>query len=199
MDIKARIMEIYGDAVPYQNWLRPPLNELPAQVHSTQEKLDIVGPYCADGSVLDYGCANGALLLELDATIELGIGFDLDSKAIEAATVAALYYDASLNFTTDTLELWGTDVTLFLSVWKHIRYHHGTDYANDRLRTLADYCDVLLFDAGISGAPTDLGATLKPNDVPDLVRAHTDFTSIMLAGAYTDNLRIRREIWVCQR
>lgn len=205
MGVNEAIMEAMDGEVPYQDYLYPPLDELPSQLESTKQKADILGTLAWNGkSVLDVGCANGSLSLILSNLGAKVTGIDTNTKAIQAAIIAGIYCQSSASFIVEDVQHIITlghryDIIIFMSVWKHIRYHKGSGVANEILRNLGEMCSTLIFEAGLHDAATDLGSPISRTQVPRLLCNYTSFPNLELAGYFVDNLSIRRDIWKAWR
>jgi SAM-dependent methyltransferase len=212
MDIIKEIMgvmkgseELYSGL--YQDYLQDPLCELPAHVRTTRQKIEMLEKVLPikGQTILDVGCANGALDIELALQGAYVRGLDHDEKSIKIANMAAVYLDLPVEkaffwvedaenvVRSDYDHLY--DVVLFLAVWKHIRWRNGLEAANQTLTRLSKLAPVMIFDPGLSDSGTDLGSPIAKTQVPRLICENTDYPHIELISNFKDNLNIEREVW----
>jgi SAM-dependent methyltransferase len=188
----------------YQNYLMPPLCELPAHVRTTKQKLDMLTKAIPINGqrILDIGCANGALDLELVRLGATVIGIDQSEKSIRIARLAAMHLDLPMTFylgDAETIQEGTFDVVLFMAVWKHIRWRNGMDAANATLARLSNLAPVMIFDPGLSDSGTDMGSPISHTQVPRLICECTDFPHMEMISNFIDNMNIEREVWKCWR
>jgi SAM-dependent methyltransferase len=189
-----------ANGVAYQDYPWHPFDAIPAAFRTTQRKLDIIKRVVRlkEKTVLDFGCANGAVTIGLALEGAKVYGVDVEPAQLGAGRIVARSLGVDVQFSTQA-SLAHCDAIIYLSVWKWTVRHQGRKVADAQLRRLSESCDVLLFDAGVGDCGTDLGVGLKVSEVPTLVLRATPMANIAKAGAFVDNNNIPRTIWKCLR
>jgi len=177
----------------YNNFLRPPLDVLLALNTSTLDKVTAILPDIQSGmTVLDFGCANGAIGLELAHHGAEVWGYDIDPRQLAIAEIAAEIYGLPNYHIFDSWRSF--DVIVDLNVWKWIVRWAGRAAADERMMRHRKHCSILFFDAGVSGVGTDVVDGCHEGTAAEVLKA-AGWPRIESVKVYVDNINVRREIW----
>lgn len=198
-----------NDGKLYQDYPWAPLNKLPAHRHNTAKRLEFLlkalGDDVASKTILDIGCANGALSIGMALQGAYVYGYDWNSTEVRIAKLAAITMNISgwTAFTSSEPGYLASiegqyDICLFLSVWKWMVRYRSVKMANSILRRVSDHCGILLFESGITDSGIDLGIGYAQSDFPAILQAHTRYTEFEMVGLMPkDSQNVDRQLWRC--
>lgn len=199
-----------NDGKLYQDYPWAPLSKLPAQRHNTAERLEFLlsslGHEAAGKSILDLGCANGALSIGMALRGARVTSYDWNATELALASLAADVMKVSRRVSFRQVDLaflsltgQHYDVCLCLSVWKWIVRSHGVFVAHSMLSEISQHCTVMLFESGLTNSGIDLGIGYAQSDFPAILQAHTHYTKFEMIGLMPkDWMNVSRQLWKCQ-
>jgi SAM-dependent methyltransferase len=194
----------------YQDYPWEPLNELPAKRASTAARLEFLGPLAdwQDRTVLDVGCANGAISIGLAKFGARVTGWDWNPSDLAVAKAAAKVLGVDVKFLDRDIIFAGVrqlanidkgpwDIGVYLSVWKWIAWRNNLQSANQTLTDLGRCCKMLIFESGLTGTGIDLVQT-RMDEVEPMLREHTNYDNIEMVGCFPrDDQQVDRPVWRC--
>lgn len=190
----------------YQDYPWPPLDTLPAKRETTAERLQFIGDNClafpwTGMSVLDIGCANGALSIGFAKAGATVTGWDWNKADLDVAKDAAKQLGVSVKFQERSIEggiregRW--DIIVYLSVWKWIAWRAGIGTANETLSGMSEHCGMLIFESGLTGTGIDL-VPVSTRAIEPLLHNKTGFKNIEEVGTFPrDDQQVDRPVWRC--
>ena len=193
----------------YQDYPWPPLDHLPAKRHVTAERLAFISEKCQPfpwtaRSVLDIGCANGAMSIGFAKNGAANVtGWDWDTASLAVAKQAAKELDVKnvkfqeCNIRDGMVDGWW-DIIVYLSVWKWIAWRDGLDAACLTVAEISMHCGMLIFESGLTGTGIDL-VKVGMDSIGPMLKERTGYKSIEMVGHFPrDNQNVNRPVWVCK-
>lgn len=135
--------------------------------------------------ILDLGCAQGFFSLNLASLGNKVHGVDfLNANINVCQKLASIYPELEITFEEDKIENIVEniepdqfDLVLGLSVFHHLAHHHGSDYTQKLLSTLASKVAVGIFECALSEEPLYWAPAL-PKNPRDLIKGFSFITQI---------------------
>lgn len=186
----------------YQNYPWGELAKLPAGFMTTWGKLDVLTKVIPPGSsVVDLGCANGAVALGLALKDYRVTGIDSNPTHIAIAKLAtAQLIDEGLFKGHDTPHwLTGTepldcDAMVSLSVWKWI----AREAQDEWLTSLYEHARWgLLIELGVADSGMDMGMDLTRAAAPTYLQGVLGCKPTLAGTVHDLRHHMERDIWLC--